>query len=216
MEIWDRKRYEVEKRRFIQQRINLAPLWSQFTLVFAASWASAWFASWTLLHYFAVTHAWAGSLPVRYAIAFVFAYGCFFLAVRVWIDCVRHEPHQQNESIDLSGGNFGGDAEGCFMLMAVIILGFIAGGLFFAVGGAPMLLEAAFEAAFAGVVVRRLSGEFKLGDWKKRLFANTWMPALISFIVLIAAAAWLQRQAPQAMTFAEAVRTMTKAEKNNR
>ena len=98
------------------------------------------------------------------------------------------------------------------MVIAVLILGFIVGGLFFAAGGAPMLLEAAFEAAFAGVVVRRLSGEFKLGDWKKRLFANTWKPALLSIIVLVAVAAWLQHQAPQASTFSEAVRTMTKTE----
>ena len=216
MEIWDRKRYEEEKHRFIQQRINLAPLWGQFTLVFAASWAAAWLSSWAVLHYFAASHAWARSLPVRYAIAFVFAYGCFFIAVRVWIDIVQREPQHQNSSADFTGGDFGGDAEGCFIVIFLFIISFIVAGLFFAVGGAPMLLEAAFEAAFAGVVVRRLSGEYKLGDWKKRLFENTWMPALISFIVLIAVAVWLQRQAPQANTFSESVRTMTKAEKNNR
>jgi len=60
--------------------------------------------------------------------------------------------------------------------------------------------------------VHRLSGEFRLGDWKMRLFANTWKTALISIIVLIAVAAWLQRQVPQASTFAGAVRFMTKAE----
>jgi len=208
MEIWDRKRYEEEKRRFIQQRINLSPLWSQFTFVFAASWAAAWFASWALWHFFAAAHFWARSLPVRYAIAFIFAYGCFFLAVRVWIDAVRREPQRQDSCLDLSGGDFGGDAEGCFIVIAVLVSGLIVGGLFFAVGGAPMLLEAAFEAAFAGVVVRRLSGEFTLGDWKKRLFENTWKPALICIIVLVIAAAWLQQQAPQAGTFSEVIRNM--------
>lgn len=211
MEIWDRKRYEEEKRRFIQQRINLAPLWSQFTLVFAVSWAAAWLSSWALLHFFSASHWWARSLPVRYAIAFVFAYVCFFLAVRVWIDIVRQEPHRQGGSADVNGFDLGGDGEGCFMVVAVLLISFIVGGLFFAAGGAPMLLEAAFEAAFAGVVVRRMSGEFKLGDWKMRLWENTWKMALISIVVLVGVAAWLQHQAPQANTFAEAVRSMTKS-----
>lgn len=213
VKIWDRKRYEEEKLRFIQQRINLAPLWSHFTLVFAASWAGAWLSSWALLNLFAASHAWARSLPIRYAIAFVFAYFCFFLAVRIWIDVVRREPNHQSETADINGLDFGGDAEGCFVAIVVLVLGFIVGGLFFAVGGAPMVLEAAFEAAFAGVIVRRLSGEFRLGDWKMRLFVNTWKPALLSMIVLVAVAVWLQHRAPQASTFAEAVHFMTKTGK---
>lgn len=212
MQIWDRKRYEEEKRRFIQQRINLSPLWSHFTLVFASCWGAAWLSSWSLLHFFSASHAWARSLSVRYAIAFVLAYGVFFLSVRVWIDVVRRETHQQDESFDLGDGGFGGDAEGCLMVIVVILIGFVVGGLFFAAGGAPMLLEAAFEAAFAGVVVRRLSGEITLGDWKRRLFINTWLPALMSMIVLIVVAAWLQHKAPQASTFAGAVRSITKTE----
>ncbi len=98
-------------------------------------------------------------------------------------------------------------------MVAVLIISFIAGGLFFAAGGAPMLLEAAFEAAFSGVIVRRLSGEFRLGDWKMRLFINTWKQALISVVLLVAVAAWLQKQSPEAGTFAEAIRTMTNPEK---
>ena len=213
MEFWDRKRYEVEKRRFIQQRINLAPVWTHFTLIFAASWAVAWLASWSLLHFFAATHAWARSLPIRYSIAFVCAYGCFFLAVRIWINVVRREPHQQDGLLDLNGLDMGGDAEGCLMVALLLILGFIIGGIFFGLGGAPMLLEAAFEAAFAGVVVRRLSGEFQLGDWKKRLLLNTWKSAVFGFILLVGIATWLQHQAPQASTFSEAVRAIKNVEK---
>ncbi len=74
MKIWDSKRYEDEKARFIQQRINLAPLWGQFTLVFAVSWGAAWFASWAIWYFLGDVHSWVSSLPIRYAISFVFAY----------------------------------------------------------------------------------------------------------------------------------------------
>lgn len=146
---------------------------------------------------------------MRYAISFLFAYGCFFLAVRVWIDFVRKDPHQQGNAVDIADANLYVDSEGCLIAIAALILGFIVSGLFFAAGGAPMLLEAAFEAAFAGVVVRRLAGEFTLGNWKSRLLKNTWKQALISISVLVAVAAWMQWQAPQASTFAQAVRTIT-------
>ena len=216
MDNWDRKRYEQEKRSFIERRIHQAPLWSQFTLIFGVSWGAAWFCSWFLWRFFADSHLWASSLPIRYAIAFLFSYGCFFLAVRVWIDHVKRDPQHQNGLGDLGNlGNFGGggDAEGCFIVLAMLAVGFVVGGLFFAAGGAPMLLEAAFEAAFAGVIVRRLSGDFVLGGWKMRLLKNTWKQALICILVLVAVAAWLQRHAPQTSTFSEVIRTMTHGKK---
>jgi hypothetical protein len=86
-----------------------------------------------------------------------------------------------------------------------LVIGFIVGGLFFAVGGAPLLLEAVFEAAFAGVVVRRMSGNLVLGDWKMRLLKNTWLPAIGALLVLLVIAASLHKAAPQATTFAQAV-----------
>lgn len=73
-----------------------------------------------------------------------------------------------------------------------------------------MLLEVAFEAAFAGVVVRRpLSGDLVLGDWKICLLKNTWRQALAGIVLLVALAGWMQSKAPQASTFAQAVREIT-------
>jgi hypothetical protein len=60
------------------------------------------------------------------------------------------------------------------------------------------------------VAVRSLSGRHVLGNWKMRLPGNTWRQALACIVVLAAVAAWLQRQAPHADTFAAAVRTMMK------
>ena len=211
MNNWDRKRYEQEKHSFIQRRIHHAPLWGQFTLIFGTAWGAAWLCSWYLLHYFAEAHPWAKNLPTRYAFAFLFAYACFFLAVRIWIEIVKQEPEHQVEQLDVTSTNVAVvDGEGCFIVIAVLLVGFIVSGIFLFIGGAPMLLEAAFEAAFAGVVVRRpLSGDFVLGDWKLRLLQNTWKQALIGILVLVSVAAWLQHQAPQAKTLADAVRIMT-------
>jgi hypothetical protein len=211
MDSWDRKRYEEEKRSFIQKRVHQAPLWGQFTLVFGVSWGAAWFSSWYLLHFFAEAHPWARSLPTRYAIAFLFAYACFFLAVRGWIEFARHEPEHQVDQPQVDLLTWGSpDAEGCFIVFVVLAVGVAVGGLFLALGGAPMLLEAAFEAVFAGVVVKRpLLGDFVLGGWKMRLLQNTWKQALASILVLVTLAAWLQQQAPQTTTLAAAVRAMT-------
>lgn len=211
MDNWDRKRYEQEKHNFIQRRLHQAPLWGQFTLVFGAAWGAAWFCSWSLLHFVADAHPWVESLPTRYAIAFLFAYACFFLAVRIWIEIVKEEPEHQVEQLDVGSQNVAAvDGEGCFVVIAVLLVGFIVSGLFLSIGGAPMLLEAAFEAAFAGVVVRGpLSGDFVLGSWKMRLLQSTWRQALTGIVVLVAVAAWLQHQVPQAKTLADALRVIT-------
>ncbi len=211
MEYWNQKRYEQEKRRFIQRRIHQAPLWSQFSFLFGIFWGSAWFCSWILWRFFAKNHSWASNLPIRYAVAFMFAYGCFFIAMRAWIEIVKQEPHQQNNSSDFIGGaTYTGDAEGCFVFLVLAATGFIIGGLFLAVGGTPMLREAAFEAAFAGVVVSRpLTGNLVLGNWKRRLLENTWKKALLSLMALIAMTAWLQQHAPQAGTLAQAIQEIS-------
>jgi FtsH-binding integral membrane protein len=212
MERWDQKRYEQEKHSFIQRRIHQSPLWGQFTFLFGISWGAAWLCSWFLWRFFAKNHLWASILPIRYAIAFLFAYGCFFIAVRSWIETVKHEPHQQNSNAAdfIDGATYTGDAEGCFVLIALVVIGFTVGGLFLAAGGAPMLLEAAFEATFAGVVISRpLTGDLVLGNWKQRLLENTWKKALLSLLALIAMAAWLQNQAPQASTLAQAIREIS-------
>ncbi|HKB58539.1 MAG TPA: hypothetical protein VKC56_00695 [Gallionellaceae bacterium] len=208
---WNQNRYETEKQGFIKRRLNNSPIWGQLTLVFAATWGSAWFSSWFLWHYFSQNHTWASNLPFRYAIAFIFAYACFFLAVRVWIEETKKEPEHQLPLQDFTdGGNLGaGDGEGCLIVVALIIIGFILGGFFLASGGASILLEAAFDAAFAGVVVRRpILGDLVLGDWKSTLLANTWKRALLGFLVMLAMATVLHFKAPQATTIAQAVRAI--------
>ena len=44
-----------------------------------------------------------------------------------------------------------------------------------------------------------------IGDWARTLLAGTWLHACAALIVLVAVAAALQREAPQAETFAQTV-----------
>jgi hypothetical protein len=208
MDNWDLKRYEQEKQRFIQRRIHQAPLWSQFTLVFAFSWGAAWLSSWILWRFFSDSHLWLSPLPIRYALAFMVAYACFFVAVGWWINEAKREPESQNTHNDIGDAAIAGDAEGCLIVVGLWLVGLLVSAIFLAVGGAPMLLEAAFEAAFAGVLVRRFTGDRLLGDWKSRLLQNTWKQAVLSLLILISLAAYLQHSVPHATTFAEAIRRL--------
>jgi hypothetical protein len=145
------------------------------------------------------------SMPLRYAISFCLSYVVFIGCVRVWADYMRNERGGAGDwgsSFDVPSG----DAEGCAILFVGLLLGMLAAGAFAMIGGLPLLLEAAFEVVFAGVVVRRISRKHRVGQWASTLVRNTWMPALIALAALVAVAAWLQAQAPGARTFGQAVR----------
>jgi hypothetical protein len=141
-------------------------------------------------------------MPLRYAISFIVSYGAFFLCVRVWCNSVHHNRGDSSGEIwDLGAGG-----EGCLYMIAIAIAAFIVAGLFRASGGFGALLEAAFEVAFAGTVVRRLSRTEIVGRWARALFLNSWMQALAALVILVGVAAALQRAAPGAQTFSQALR----------
>ena len=141
------------------------------------------------------------SMPVRYGLGFVLAYGVFFACVRLWCGHVNAR-RESSGNLGLDGSV---DGEGCLVVMAAIALGLLVAGLFWMSGGVAALLEAAFEVAFAGTVVRRLGRTEIVGDWARTLFVTTWPQALAMLLVLIGIAATLQRAAPGAATFADAV-----------
>ena len=100
--------------------------------------------------------------PLRHRLPF--AYACFFLAVRGWIEFARREPEDQVDQPQVDLLTWGSpDAEGGFIVFVVPAVGVAVGGLFLALGGAPMLLEAAFEEVFAGVVVKPPTGTGESG-----------------------------------------------------
>lgn len=198
---WDGNRYEREKRNFIESRLLLRAIYFHVSLIFAATWLAGWLFSFTLLK------MGLDSMPLRYAISFFLSYAVFVGCVRVWADYMREARGRDGDwgsSFDVPGA----DAEGCAILLAGLLLGMLLAGVFAMMGGLPLLLEAAFEVVFAGVVVRRISRKHRVGQWVSTLVRNTWMPALIALVVLVALAAWLQSQAPGAHTFGQAVRLL--------
>lgn len=198
-EDWDSARYAREKRNFIESRLRFRFVYFHAALLFTVTWLAGWFCSFLLLKF------GMGNLAGRYAASFLLAYFVFLLTVRVWADYMRDD--RQSTAWD---GGFdaptGADGEGCAVVLVALVLGVLLASLFSLAGGLPLLLEAAFEVVFAGVVVRRMSRKETVGAWASRLVANTWLPALVALLLLTGLAAWLQAQAPGTRTFAEAVR----------
>jgi FtsH-binding integral membrane protein len=205
-EEWDRGRYEREKRNFIETRRNLRPVYLHVSLIFAATWLAGWGFSWLLLA-IGMTN-----MPARYAICFFLSYLVFIACVRLWADVIRPE---RGNGWDAGSGDVGGvDGEGCLVLLVVLVLGLVAGAVFAMTGGLSLLLEVAFEVAFAGVVVRRISRKQAVGDWLGALIRNTWLQALAALVVLVSVAAALQAKAPEATTFGAAVKAVLARSRN--
>ncbi|MGZ5194191.1 MAG: hypothetical protein ACXWJM_02270 [Ramlibacter sp.] len=200
-EDWDRARHEREKRNFIETRLLFRAIYFHTALMFLVTWLAGWFCSYMLLR------SGMASMPLRYALSFGFSYLVFMLCVRVWADSLRaaHSRDVGGNLLDVADFASVDGGEGCFIAIAAFALGLVVAALFAAAGGLPLLLEAAFEVVFAGVVVRRISGRRRVGEWAETLLRNTWRHAAVALIVLVSLAAWLQAKAPDARTFAQAV-----------
>jgi FtsH-binding integral membrane protein len=201
---WDRPRYEQEKQKFIESRLALRAIWFHTALIFVVTWLAGWFCSYLLLR------TGMASMPLRYALSFGFSYLVFMLCVRVWADSLRvaRTDSVGGDLLDVADVASIGDGEGCLIAVVALVAGMAIAALFAASGGLPLLLEAAFEVVFAGVIVRRISGRRRVGDWAETLLRNTWRHAAAALIVLVSLAAWLQARAPDTRTFAQAVHVL--------
>jgi len=200
-EEWDGARYAREKRDFIESRQRFRWIYLHTALIFTVTWLAGWLCSAVLLR------AGMHSMPTRYALGFGLSYLVFLACVRVWAGLMRRE---RGKGPDWDGGFDlpGVDAEGCGVVLVALVLGLLVAGLFAFSGGLPLLLEAAFEVVFAGVVVRRISRKHTVGDWVARLVRNTWPHALVTLVALVGVAAWLQHKVPGSQTFAQAAKSL--------
>lgn len=198
---WTRAEYEREKRNFIETRLRFRSVYWHSCIIFTLTWLAGWFCSAMLLK------LGATAMALRYAVSFVLAYAVFLGAVRVWADFMKEE--RSDASWDAGWFNMPGEPEGCFFALAAMLAAFVVAGLFALAGGLPLLLEAAFEVVFAGVMVRRLSRIEVVGNWVGTLFRNTWRHAGWMLVLLVALASWLQARAPEARTFAQAVKAIS-------
>ena len=199
---WTRAEYEREKRNFIQARLKFRSVYWHSCVIFTVTWLSGWLCSTLLLK------AGLAAMPLRYALSFPLAYAVFLAAVRVWADFMKSERGDGAWNAGDFGAPGGDLGEGCFFVLAAMLMAFLVAGLFALTGGLPLLLEAAFEVVFAGVMVRRLSRIEVVGNWAGLLLRKTWRHAGVMLVLLVALAVWLQERAPDAKTFAEAVKTL--------
>jgi hypothetical protein len=201
---WDAARYALEKRRFIADRLRYRFIAAHTWVIFTATWASGWGVSGLLLS------AGMKNMPLRYGLALAVSYPVFFLCVRVWAGAMRSAHAADNlfklRYADLS--NVPADGEGCLVALVALAVGGLLAVVFMLIGGPELLLEVAFEVAFAGTLVRRLRHFQVVGNWKERLVRSTAPFALAVMLGLVAIAAGLQHRVPSATTFAQACRIL--------
>lgn len=192
MKIWKDVDLEHERRGFIDARKNHVSMWGA-SFAFASIFIVTWLSSWLLLK------MGLQSMPLRYAINILVGYGAFFGVIRVWADYQKRHPvvrHKNSDwgSLDLPGA----DAEGCLIFMGLIAVGFVIVGLFMWIG-TGLLLEVAFEVAFAGALVRRMGQIEEVGNWHVVLFQKTCWWVVLLILVVGAGAFYCQNKYPGAV-----------------
>lgn len=200
---WTALEYKRQKKKFVESRLIHRSVHLHASLIFAGTLGTGWVCSWALMKL-----GW-WNLPLRYAASFALSYAVFLVLVRLWADLMRQERSGDDWSNAIDGLDMlSGDAEGCFVVLAVWSAGLLAAAVFAMIGGMPLLLEVAFEVVFAGVVVRRARRIQVVGDWLGALLARTWIPAAVTAFLLICIAAYLQHKVPEARTLREALKVL--------
>jgi hypothetical protein len=205
MGIWNPQEIERQKQQFIAQRLDRVGGFGLF-LVFALTTAATWFWARALLS------GGVTNMPLRYAITGLVAYAVFACCVRVWADFQKRIEYKRSSSSDFAEAGLDAatslDEAGCVLALGVAlawVVGIAAFAALWAFGGIAMLLEVAFEVAFAGVVVRKLRGTETVGNWFSVLLKKTALPALLITALAMGFAAWGQSRYPQAVTMGEVI-----------
>ena len=201
MSNWDERSTQKERRNFVEARADRTSI-TGVALIFTTTFAASSFVSFALLKV-GVTR-----MPLRYAISFCAAYAVFFCAVRVWADFQKVLPQDRPASSGVNDFPMSADVggEGCLIVLGLLLVSLLISAVLWGLGGFAMLLEVAFEVAFAGTVVRRvLSKSYAIGDWYTVLFKRTWLAALVIFVLVVGCAQYLQWRAPQATKLSQAI-----------
>jgi hypothetical protein len=203
---WDWRKERNEKHRFVEERMTHRRPVFAVALIFIVVWLCGWACSAFFLAY------GMGSIPERYVISTVASYVAFVGAVGVWCRYAAQPIAPKSSTSDWTDAadipNIGGD-EGCLVVVAVLAIALVLSGVFWMVGGYAMLFEVAFEVAFAGTVVSGLDRRYTVGDWAGALIRRTWIPALIVGAALVAFAAKMQHDHPEAKTLAQAFKAQS-------
>lgn len=193
---WTERQERNERHAFVSQRLDHSPPVFAVMLMCIGMWLIGWLTSAALLA------RGMHLLPMRYAIAFIAAYCCLFCFVRIWGEYARRQPDSKTEKLQKSINPVLG--EGLVWLFPFFIIPLLVSAAVWLVGGYALLLEVAFEIAFAGTVVRGVSKQTLVGHWALSLLRRTWLLALLVMALLCAFAAMMQHAAPETDTIAQA------------
>ncbi len=199
MESWNRSKWVTERNRFIAARKDHVS-WSGLFMIFFVTGGI------TLLTSVVLRHATSITMPWRYVLALAAGYGAFFFAIRVWADFQRHSPQYRPKGDDhgiLDAIQASGAGELGFAYILLLPFALILGGIM-SWFGAAMLLEVAFEVAFAGMMVRGAwAAETRVGNWAGVLLRKTGGVALVLMMLVFTAAHYVQSRNPQVQTAAD-------------
>jgi hypothetical protein len=199
---WDWRRERNEREQFVSERLQHRPPVLAVALIFMAVWLSGWACSALLLR------AGLVSIPLRYGISTLLSYGVFVLTVGWWcrLAVAPVKPPTERSRwyhwLDIPSS---GD-EGCLIVLGALLVALLVSGIVWLLGGYAVLLEVAFEVAFAGTLVRRLGHDHTLGNWSSTLLRRTWPLALLMTSIVVGIGAKLQHDHPEASTIAQAIR----------
>ncbi len=201
MEFWSKHKLETERKRFVAARKDHVS-WTGLAAVFLVTFFATWAASTALFHWTTLR------MPVRYVLAMVVGYGVFFLVVRVWSDfqkrAPQYRPRDNDDVATLELMQFD-NGSGFFLVIIGLPLALIFGALVSWIGAA-MLLEVAFEVAFAGVMVRSVwKTDHTVGNWQGALLRKTWLWAALAMLLVYQGAHFLQSRFPSLQTAADVV-----------
>jgi hypothetical protein len=194
---WTYKDYMNERRRFIGER-EFKTSTLGVALLLGATIAVGWMASYGL------RKLGLTSMPLRYGISYLLAYASFFLWVRIWADFQKLPPKDystaQRGTDELRDASLLGGGEAGLFIILMVGLGLVGAVFMSLVSAFAVLLEVAFELAFAGVVVKRaFHADRVVGQWWRVLFKRTWLFAVAMGAALMVSAAWLQSLYPSAV-----------------
>ncbi|MBS7808757.1 hypothetical protein [Variovorax sp. PCZ-1] len=202
MKPWNEAKLESERNVFVEARKHRTSALG-LSLVFVVTLIATWLASAALLKQTALSMSW------RYVAAMCVGYAVFFCAVRIWADFQKRHPVERgNSSWDMPTDIPAVDAEGCFFVVIFFFLALLLAGTISWLG-VPILLEVAFEVAFAGAVVRRMGQvDYYVGGWHWVLLKKTAWILVMLMILVYFGAQYLQKQHPSIRTMADILRIL--------
>jgi hypothetical protein len=163
--------------------------------------SAAWYCSYLMLTKWHIT-----SMPIRYLISGFVAYLPFILLIRIWAIWIQGESQyyslNREFTEEMALETFPHSLVESAVIYAMTLAIVLVMALF---GGVAVLLEVAFEVAFAGVIVEHAARIKVVGSWFSLLLQKTmWRAALMTTLWALLGA-YLQYKVPSAATLSQAL-----------